>query len=131
MKLKFLAGAGLASYNIQDGVIEGVNTESFVEGSKFLGNEETKAAGIFDMFWRDGVKHVVLAQPTKTTDIPWAAREGEWIDANDYDPLQRYVVATNPRALALLASGEAEYWRDPEDGAWTVRCIDTEQEPTP
>ncbi|RUR34465.1 hypothetical protein [Vreelandella nanhaiensis] len=129
MRLKFLAGAGPASYNIEGSMIEGIDTSLFVEGAQFVGNEQTHAAGIFDMFWKGGERHVVLAQPTKTSDMPWAARDAGWINAADYDPQARYVAATNPQALALLESGKAEYWRDSVDGAWTVRAIEmVEQE---
>ncbi|MGQ7253990.1 hypothetical protein [Vreelandella titanicae] len=129
MKIKFLAGGDKIQHSIQGSMVNGINTSLFTEGSTFLGSEETLSAGIFDMFWDGGELHVVLAQSSKTMGIPWGAREGEWIDGNDYDPSQRYIAATNPRALALLASGEAEYWQDPVDGKWTVRYIEAEQEP--
>ena len=78
------------------------------------------------MYWQEGELHVVLAQPTQTTGIPWAARDTGWIDAATYAPEARYVAATNPHALELLGSGQAEYWRDPATGAWTVRLIHPE-----
>lgn len=125
MKLKFLAGAGKLVYSIQGSVIEGIDTSSFVEGSKFFGNEETQSAGIFNMFWEDGELHVVLAQPTSTTGIPWSARDNGWIDAGDYIPGKRYVAATDPNALALIAEGKAEYALI--DGKWTVSAVDVEE----
>jgi|TARA_R110001583_G_scaffold192029_1_gene358058 hypothetical protein len=129
MKLLFLAKSKApTSYNISGPVINNIDTGLFVEGSKFVENEETREAGIYDMYWRDGVRYVVLAQPAKTTGIPWAAREGEWIDATDYSPSQRYVVSTNHHALALLENGAAEYWQDMADGKWTVRMIETEEQ---
>lgn len=124
MKLKFLAGSAFTAYNIAGDVINGIDLSPFVEGSKFQGNEYTQTAGIFDIFWQDGERHVVLAQATRTTGLSWAAREGGWIDAATYDPLVRYVVATNPLALALLQSGEAEYFQD-TDGRWSVRMTET------
>ncbi|NYT74257.1 hypothetical protein HZU72_17745 [Halomonas sp. QX-2] len=131
MKLLFLAKSKApTSYNVNGPLINNIDTGLFVEGSQFIGSEETRDAGIYDMFWRDGDQHIVLGQPTKTTDTPWSAREGEWIDATDYDPSQRYIVATNHHALALIESGAAEYWQDPSDGKWTVRMIETEEEPT-
>ncbi|TVU88319.1 hypothetical protein [Vreelandella titanicae] len=130
MKLKFLAGAGLASYDIQGSMIEGIDTALFAEGSKFVGNEETAAVGIFDMFLLEGELHVVLAQPTKTTGLPWAARDAGWIDAADHVPGKRYVAATDANALALIEAGKAEYWRDPVDEKWSVRMVETyEEEP--
>lgn len=129
MKLKFLAGSGFTAYDIAGDVINGIDVSPFIEGSTFQGNEETKAAGIFDMFWQAGELHIVLAQATSTTGLSWAPREGEWIDAIAYDPSARYVVATNPQALALLQGGEAEYFQD-TDGKWSVRMIESvEEEP--
>ncbi|WP_404466267.1 hypothetical protein LG331_08255 [Vreelandella aquamarina] len=128
MKLKFLAGAGPAEYVISGAVINGIDVSPFTEGAQFVGDDQTRAAGIFDMSWREGELHVVLAQPTQTTGIPWCARDAGWIDADAYDPLARYVTATNPQALALLDSVQAEYWRDPETGAWTVRPIEVQEQ---
>ncbi len=131
MQLKFLAGVGPTEYAINGTLINGLDVSPFTEGAQFVGDDQTRAAGIFDMFWQEGELHVVLAQPTQTTGIAWGAREAGWVDAAAYDPQARYVQATNPHALALLESGQAEYWRDPESGAWTVRRIDApEQEPT-
>ncbi|WP_404463100.1 hypothetical protein LG331_09990 [Vreelandella aquamarina] len=131
MQLKFLAGAGPAEYAINGAVINGLDVSPFTDGAQFVGDDHTRAAGIFDMFWREGELHVVLAQPTETTGIAWGARDAGWIDAAAYDPEARYVEATNPQALALLESGQAEYARDPVTGAWTVRMIEAaEQEPT-
>ncbi|WP_445012168.1 hypothetical protein [Vreelandella stevensii] len=130
MKLSFLAGAGPAEHAINGAVINGLDVSPFTEGSQFVGDDQTRAAGIFDMFWQEGKLHVLLAQPTQTTGIAWGARDAGWIDADAYDPQARYVQATNPQALALLESGKAEYARDPVTGAWTVRMIATpEQEP--
>lgn len=131
MQLKFLAGLGPAEYAINGAVINGLDVSPFTEGAQFVGDDQTRAAGIFDMFWQEGELHVLLAQPTQTTGIAWGAREAGWIDAATYDPQARYVQATNPQALALLDSGQAEYARDPDSGAWTVRMIEApEQEPT-
>lgn len=132
MKLKFLAGAGPASYQVSGTVINGIDFSAFIEGSKFVGNEETRAAHIYGAEWVNGELVVTLAQPTANYEMPvyshdWA--EGEPIDAAEYDPQGRYVQATNPQALELLESGKAEYWRDPDTGAWTVRMIETAEEP--
>ncbi len=126
MQLKFLAGAGPAQYIIHDAMINGIDVSPFTEGAQFVGNDQTKAAGIFDMFWQEGELHVLLAQPTETTGVPWGARDTGWIDAATYAPEARYVAATNPQAVTLIESGQAEYWRDPTTGAWTVRLIQPE-----
>ncbi|RUR51535.1 hypothetical protein [Vreelandella populi] len=129
MKLTFLAKSlAPTAYDISGSVISGIDTSLFVEGSQFTGNEDTGTAGIFDMFWEEGELHIVLAQPVKTIDLPWSARASGWIDAGDYDPHARYVVATNPQALALLEDDQAEYWKDPTDGKWSVRMIETEEQ---
>jgi len=123
MKIKFLAGAGPSEYAISGTFVNGLDVSPFIEGAQFVGDDQTRAAGIFDMFWREGDLHVVLAQPTLTIGLPWGARDTGWIDSATYDPQSRYVAATNPNALQLLGSGQAEYWRDPATGAWTVRLI--------
>ncbi len=133
MKFKFLAGAGPAYYAIAGSIINGIDFTEFVEGSVFVGDEETREAGIFGAEWVNGELLVTLAQPTANYEIPayshdWAA--GEPIDAAEYDPRGRYVQATNPQAIKLLESGDAEYWRDPTTGAWTVRMIQTAEEIT-
>lgn len=128
MKLQFLAKSLAPTvYDISGSVINGIDTRLFVEGSQFMGNEDTGAAGIFNMFWDGGELHVVLAQPTKTLDVPWSARASDGVDSQTYDPAARYVEATNPQALALIDEGQAAYWRDPEDGAWTVRMNDVKE----
>tara|TARA_B100000929_G_scaffold205405_1_gene163575 strand:- start:4405 stop:4809 length:405 start_codon:yes stop_codon:yes gene_type:complete len=126
MQLKFLAGLGPAEYTINGQVINGVDVSAFKAGAQFIGNEQTKEAGIYGVFWRADELHVVLAQPTDTTGVPWGARDTGWIDAATYTPEARYVAATNPQAVELIESGQAEYWRDPTTGAWTVRLIQPE-----
>lgn len=129
MKLKFLAKhSAPMAYTVNGGVINGIDVSPFTEGAQFVGDDQTRAAGIFDMFWQEGELHVVLAQPSQSTDVAWGARDAGWIGAADYDPEARYVQATNPQALDLLESGKAEYARDPETGAWTVRMIETAEE---
>lgn len=131
MKLKFKAkGLAPAAYDVNGAVINGIDLALFPVGAVFTGNDETLAAGIFDVFWQDSVLHVVLGQMTKMIEFPIAGREGEWIDAADYDPAQRYIVSTDPNALALLGSGQAEWFQD-SDGKWSVRMIESvEQEAT-
>ncbi|WP_252109010.1 MULTISPECIES: hypothetical protein [unclassified Halomonas] len=128
MKIKFLAkGLTPVSYNINGSLINGVDTSLFTEGSVFVGNEDTYIAGIYGMLWENGVLHVILGQMTKGYQIPGCCSdwwEGDWIDASDYDPEQCYVVATDPEVSAMLSAGDAEYWRDPADGRWTVRLVD-------
>ena len=129
MKLIFLAAAGPASYQVNGTVINGINFALFTEGSKFIGDEQTKAAHIYGAEWLNGELMIRLAQPTKDYEISinshdWSA--GEPIDASEYDSQGRYVRATNPQAIKLLESGDAEYWRDPTTGAWTVRLIQPE-----
>ncbi len=132
MKLKFLAGAGPASYQVDGTAINGIDFSLFTEGAKFVGSEETQASYIYGAEWVDGQLVVTLAQPTDNYEMPvyshdWAS--GEPIDAVEYDPQGRYVRATNPHVAELLDSGQAEYARDPETGAWTVRPIETAEEP--
>jgi hypothetical protein len=127
MKIKFLAkGIAPDFYTISGSVINGIDTAPFTEDAAFIGNEETKNAGIYGMEWVGGELLITLGQITKAYQFPvnshdWA--ESDWIDAVNYDPSQCYVKATNPQAVELLDSGQAEYFQD-TDGAWTVRMIE-------
>lgn len=130
IRLTFVAKAGAPErYVVHQGVINGIDTSLFAEGATFIGSDETRAAGIYGMEWLSGQLHITLGQMAANSGIAWAARGGNPINAADYDPDARYVQATNPHAVALLESGQAEYWRDPATGAWTVRMIDTPEEP--
>lgn len=134
MRLRFLAGAGPASYSIDGAKINGVDFSLFVNGSTFVGNGETDSAYIYGACWEDGVLMITLAQPVadylvNSPSNDWTGTG--WIEATDYEPNGRYVKATNPQVIALLDSGQAEYWRDPATGAWTVRMIEApDQEAT-
>jgi hypothetical protein len=127
MKIKFKALYDApAVYSVSGSVINGIDTSLFTEGAVFKGNEETKNAGIYGMEWVGGELLITLGQITKAYQFPvnshnWA--ESDWIDAVNYDPSQCYVKATNPHAVELLTSGQAEYFQD-TDGKWTVRMIE-------
>lgn len=131
MKIKFLAkGFAPKSYDINGETINGIDVSLFPQGGTFVGNDVTLAAGIYGVHWDNGVLHVTLGQMTNAYQFPVAShdwREGEWIDAADYDPAACYVKATNPQALVLLESGKAEHFQD-ADGKWTVRMIDAEEQ---
>lgn len=134
MKIKFLAkGAAPDFYSISGAVINGIDTSLFTEGSIFIGDAETQSAGVYNIEMIGGEIHAALGQTVKAYQIPGRCSdwwEGDWIDVADYDSDACYVVATDPEVAAMLASGAAEYWRDPADGKWTVRLVEVEQEPT-
>lgn len=93
----------------------------------FVGNESTKAAGIFNMQWVDGELYITLGQMTKAYELTIYSHDwiqGEWIDASDYNPSVCYVMASSPKARYLIESGYAEYFQD-IDGRWSVRMINT------
>ena len=113
-------------YIIDGNLVNGVDTSLFDQESYFIGNDETLEAGIYDMYWLDGHLHITLGQKAKTTDFSWGARESGWIDLSEYSPVARYIAATDEVALEMIANGQAEYWRDPEDENWTVRLVEQE-----
>jgi hypothetical protein len=124
MKLKFDATmTGPKEHAIGQGHINGIDLTNFPDNARFLGNEETRIAGIRNVEKRDGVLYVTLEQKIYMTDMRIDARCSDWIDAADYDPTQCYVKAANPQAVELLASGAAEYFQDTE-GGWSVRMIE-------
>jgi hypothetical protein len=124
MKIKFLArDKSPRFYSISGSVINGIDTALFPEGATFIGATETDDAGVYGMEWVGGILHVTLGQMTKMVEFPIAAREGDWIDAADYDPAHCYVKAASPLAVELLDSGQAEYFQD-TDGKWSVRTIE-------
>ena len=54
MQLKFLAGAGPAEYTINGSEINGIDVSPFTDGSRFVGDDQTRSAAIFDMYWQEG-----------------------------------------------------------------------------
>lgn len=124
MKIKFLAVITAPEfYTIHNDFINGLDTSVFTEGAVFVGNEETQAAGIFDMKRRDGELYVTLGQCSLTYSCQplndshdWLG--GGWIDAADYDPSRCYIVASS-------APEGAEYVK--REKGWTV-TMPTEDE---
>ena len=122
MKLKFRAVNVEPSYTINNETINGIDLSVIEEGGKFIGDESTKEAGIYDVYRQDGELYVTLKQATIASQYPphkahW--REGNWIDANSYDPDTCYVVPTG-------VAGRDDYdiiWTTgltPEDEGWTI-----------
>ena len=90
MKIRFLAtGSSPNVYSIQDGTINNIDLSPLEHGGKFIGDDETQAAGIRDAE-RDesGELWVTLCQAVG----PGHWVESDWIDASAYDPNAIYVV---------------------------------------
>ena len=82
MKIRFLATGNMPdSYIISKETINGIDLSIIEHGGKFVGNDETRAAGIRNAK-RDesGVLWVTLCQEVG----PGHWTESEWIDADDY-----------------------------------------------
>lgn len=129
MKLKIKAqdqSLSLATHNIMGNVVNSFDLSEFPEGARFVGDDDTRAAGINDVARLGGVLHVTLGQcglpyecqPTGGS-YDWHGT-GEWIDAEDYDPNRCYIVATS-------APEGAEYIK--RENGWTVALPQAEEEP--
>ena len=103
MKLKFKAkGITQPDYNISNETINGIDLSQFPDGGKFIGDDSTHAAGIYDVT-RDenGELIVTLAQRGLAYECcpnngshDWRGT-GELIDSTEYNPSTCYIVATS------------------------------------
>ena len=135
MKLQFKAtGTAPDSYDISGETINGIDLSPLDQGGKFVGNEETREAGIRDAYRdEDGELHVTLEQAVIASQYPgekahW--REGEEIDAEEYDPDTCLVI---PTGVEHLTEGEdyRTVWADGraagEEG-WTIQPLTEEDD---
>ena len=111
MRLKFLAtGTAPDTYMISDETINSIDLSIIEHGGKFLGSDETRAAGIREAV-RDenGELWATLCQQVG----PGHWTESVWIDADDYDPEAVYVVKQDKphsgKAWAKNGRGECVY----------------------
>lgn len=125
MKIKLKATASAPAYDINGESINGFDLSVIEQGGKFVGNEDTREAGIRDAY-RDesGELHVVLKQAPPVTKISYIVNgkpvtlkpdaeppegyskavehrggnwtESDWIDAADYDPGTLYIKKVTP-----------------------------------
>lgn len=125
MQLRFKAkGISQPDYQISGETINGLDLLVFPEGGKFIGDDTTQAAGIYDVTRENGELFVTLAQngvgyecrPTNGSH-DWG--ESDWIDAATFDNATCYIVASS-------APPDAEYVK--RDGGWTVALPETEGE---
>ena len=99
MKIKFKATSNAPEYEIQGETINGFDLSPLEHGGEFIGNEQTKEAGIRDAY-RDeqGELHVTLKQSVIASQYP--ERRADWrggdteIDAEDYEQGKCYVTPT-------------------------------------
>ena len=99
MKLTFKATSKAPEYNIQGETINGFDLSPLEHGGVFMGNEQTKDAGIRNAY-RDeqGELHVTLCQSVIASQYP--NRRADWrggnteIDAEDYEKGKCYVTPT-------------------------------------
>lgn len=110
MKLKFLATGNAPNYIISGETINGIDLSIVEHGGEFIGSEETRQAGIRNAE-RDetGELWVTLCQQVG----PGHWTEGEWLDAEDYDPNAIYVAKLDKphagKAWAKTGNGEVVY----------------------
>ena len=103
MKLKFkAAGTPQPDYTISNETINGIDLSQFPAGGKFIGDESTRSAGIYDVTRDENDELIVtLAQrglayeccPTNGSH-DWRG-SGELIDSTEYDTDTCYIVATS------------------------------------
>ena len=98
MEIKFKASSNAPEYDIQGETINGFDLSPLENGGEFVGNEQTKEAGIRDAY-RDeqGELHVTLKQSVIASQYP--KRRADWrdsdeIDADDYEQGKCYVTPT-------------------------------------
>jgi len=113
MKIKFKAkGIQQPNYTIVVSTINDIDLSLFPVGGKFIGDEATQAAGIYDVEYVDSELHVTLAQtglayqcqPTNGSH-DWV--ESDWIDATEYDDNTVYILATSKPDNAEYLKTEA------------------------
>ena len=125
MKLKFKAkGITQPDYIIDNSIINGIDLSQFPEGGKFIGDESTQEAGIYDVTHNGTELVVTLAQRGLAYECPpvngshdW--QESELIDSADYDAATCYIVATSK-------PDNAEYVK--RNDGWTVAIEENENE---
>lgn len=89
MKIRFKAtGKAAETYSIENETVNGIDLSIIEHGGKFLGDEETKEAGIrYAERDADGILWVTLQQEVG----PGHWTESDWIEAAEYDPAKIYV----------------------------------------
>lgn len=101
MKLKFKAKGTLQpDYTIDNSTINGVDLSQFPQGGQFIGDESTRAAGIYDVSYDGSDLIITLAQrglsyecgPTNGSH-DW--QESDLIDATEYDENTCYIIASS------------------------------------
>ncbi|MEX0662117.1 MAG: hypothetical protein WEA58_03980 [Balneolaceae bacterium] len=134
MKLKFEAWGENPEYNIENETINDIDLSEMPIGATFIGNEETRQAGIVNAFRDESnelhvtLKQSIIASKIKGRPAHW--REGDWIDSGDYDSSKCYV---NPTGVSDLTEGEdyeivwAPGIAKNEEG-WTIRKIEDRDE---
>jgi hypothetical protein len=119
MKLKFKAkGAVQCNYKVENRIINGIDFSQFVEGSQFIGNEDTIQAGIYGAEYVDGELVVTLAQTGVGYECApvdgshnWKGQPDLLIDASEFSNDTCYIVASSK-------PDEAVYVK--RDNGWTV-----------
>ena len=83
MKTKFLAtDSGPNYYEITEETVNGIDLSMLESGDLFVGNDDTRAAGIRSAY-RDEQNILYVELQQKVGPGHW--RESDWIDAQDYD----------------------------------------------
>ena len=131
MKIKFKATSTAPEYDIQGETINGFDLSPLEYGGKFIGNEQTREAGIRNAY-RDeqGDLHVTLKQSVIASQYPercahWRGGDTK-IDAEDYEQGKCYVTPTGVDDLKEGTDYKivwAEGRRKNEEG-FTIRKIE-------
>lgn len=129
MKIQFKATGSAPKYTIKNETINGIELSELEHGDKFIGNDETKEAGIRYAYRdEDGTLHVTLKQSVIASQLKgrkahW--REGNEIDVTDYDPNKCYVVPTGVSDLTEGKDYEIVWAKGLGKGeeGWTIREV--------
>ena len=101
MKLKFKAKGTLQpDYTIYNSIINGIDVSQFPAGGKFIGDESTQAAGIYDVTHNGTELVVTLAQRGLTYECSPTNGSHDWqesglIDSTEYDENACYIIASS------------------------------------
>lgn len=138
MMLRFMpTGWAPQNYTITGETINTVDLSVIEHGGQWIGDEATQAAGIVHAERdADGELWVTLSQATLGYQIPVPSsdwREGDWMDADDYEPDTCYVVPTSiPEGVVHELAWITRTMQTPSgeisDSGWTVLPVVEEED---
>ena len=131
MKIQFKATSNAPEYDIQGEAINGFDLSPIEHGDVFMGNEQTREAGIIDVYrYEQGELHVTLQQSVIASQYPerradWRGGDAE-IDAEHYEQGKCYVTPTGVSDLEEGTDYEIVWaqGRGKNEEGFTIRKIE-------